>query len=79
MSRQQKNKPRKTSSRSKTHPYLILKNWMPGGSCRFWDQPSFFPSIGHNHQMYSDILAEEIKLERGIVMFQENVQKNHSI
>lgn len=66
-------KPKKSSTRSKVDPYTVLTNWLPGGSCRFWDNEM------HAREMYEASLNEAIKGERGIVVLQQNVGKNHSI
>ena len=70
---------KKSSSRSKIHPYLILRNWLQGGSCRFFDNPCHSATMTYNRDMYNEILAQEVSKERGIVMFEPNVQKNKTI
>ena len=63
----------KSSTRSKIHPYLILRNWMGTGQCVFWNDGM------HRAELYEASIAEAIKAERGIVALQDNVGKNHSI
>ena len=67
-------KPKKSSTRSKVDPYLLLRNWMPGGQCAFWENSSI-----HNPELYAPSISEAISKDRSIVTFQENVGKNHSI
>jgi hypothetical protein len=60
---------KKSSSRSKVHPYLNLNLWKDGTLC-FWRNKS-----GYNHDEYERRLADQISGERNLAAIENNVQR----
>lgn len=51
------------------HPYLNLRNWLPGGRCCFWNDNM------HNAELYNRTIEDEVEREKSLVVFQENIQR----
>lgn len=64
----------KSSTRSKTHAYLNISNWIaPTGKCVFWLDDM------HNPELYERTIADEVKREKSLTVFESNIQKHKSI
>lgn len=63
----------KSSTRSKTHPYLNIINWLPGARCCFWNDGA------HNPELYNKVIEEELKREKSLTVFESNIQKRKTL